>query len=150
MSILLKRHGYSLFEFADYVAVPLTLGYAVGRIGCQLSGDGDYGIESTLPWAMSYVQGVVPTAAGVRVHPSPVYETLFALLSAVILVKIERQATRPGLVFGTYLVLASLGRFFVEFIRIEPKLLLGLTQAQIVSSLLFALGLTLVFKRRAP
>ena len=151
VSILLKRSGHNLLEFADYISVPLTLGYAVGRIGCQLSGDGDYGIESTLPWAMSYIQGVVPTAPGVRVHPSPVYETLFALFSAIILIRMEQKGAaslKPGFIFGAYLLLASLGRFFVEFVRIEPRLLIGLTQAQIVSGLLFILGLALIAWKR--
>ena len=54
--------------------MPLALGYAIGRVGCQLSGDGDYGIESDLPWAMAYPDGTVPTTE--EVHPTPIYETL--------------------------------------------------------------------------
>ncbi len=58
----------------DLCALPLALGYAIGRIGCQVSGDGDYGKPSHLPWAMAYPHGTVPTT--VRVQPTPIYETV--------------------------------------------------------------------------
>ena len=60
----------------DLCAVPLAMGYSIGRIGCQVSGDGDYGKVSNLPWAMSYPHGTVPTPPGVKVQPTPVYETV--------------------------------------------------------------------------
>ena len=59
----------------DMCATALALGYAIGRIGCQVSGDGDYGIRSSLPWAMGYPHGTVPTPPGVTVQPTPIYET---------------------------------------------------------------------------
>src|SRR5690606_33900938 len=59
----------------DLCAPALAAGYAVGRIGCQLAGDGDYGIPWDGPWAMSYENGTVPTPPGVTVHPTPIYET---------------------------------------------------------------------------
>ena len=61
---------------ANAWAPAVAIGYAIGRIGCQLAGDGDYGTQSDLPWAMGYPNGIVPTAPGVTVHPTPVYETL--------------------------------------------------------------------------
>jgi phosphatidylglycerol:prolipoprotein diacylglycerol transferase len=66
--------GFLGLALLDLAATPLALGYAIGRIGCQLSGDGDYGKGSDLPWAMSYPGGTVPTDD--KVHPTPVYETL--------------------------------------------------------------------------
>ena len=63
--------GWELFDTAS---VPLAIGYAIGRVGCQLSGDGDYGTQSDLPWAMAYPDGTVPTTD--EVHPTPIYETL--------------------------------------------------------------------------
>ena len=63
--------GWQMFDAA---APPLAVGYAIGRVGCQLSGDGDYGTASDLPWAMAYPDGTVPTTE--EVHPTPVYETL--------------------------------------------------------------------------
>ena len=69
----------------------LALGYAIGRIGCQLSGDGDYGIASSLPWAMAYPDGTVPTTT--EVHPTPVYETLAMGLIALYLWRIRDRVS---------------------------------------------------------
>src|SRR5207302_6009198 len=68
--------GFLSLALLDLASVPLALGYAIGRIGCQISGDGDYGVASTLPTAMSYPHGTVPTPRGVTVLPTPIYETL--------------------------------------------------------------------------
>ncbi|MCB0345437.1 MAG: prolipoprotein diacylglyceryl transferase, partial [Bdellovibrionales bacterium] len=116
---LIKRNGASVWKYSDLVTPTLAIGYAVGRIGCQLSGDGDYGIASELPWAVSFAHGVVPTAPGVRVHPTPVYETLAALLIAFILAHLirSRRFSVAGQVMGVYLILTSLERFLVEFVR---------------------------------
>ena len=65
----------------DMCATALALGYAIGRIGCQVSGDGDYGIRSSLPWAMGYPHGTLPTPPGVKVQPTPIYETVAMCLS---------------------------------------------------------------------
>src|SRR5438309_7512804 len=88
----------------DMAAVGLTLGYAIGRIGCQVSGDGDYGIRSDLPWAMGYPHGTVPTPPGVRVQPTPIYETVAMCLLAYGLWRL-RGRVRPGVVFALYLLL---------------------------------------------
>src|SRR5439155_26460930 len=98
----------------DLCAPGLALGYAIGRVGCQVSGDGDYGIRSDLPWAMAYPHGEVPTT--VHVHPTPIYETLAMGLVAWALWR-ARDAVRPGVLFAFYLVLSGLERFLVEFIR---------------------------------
>ena len=76
------RHVLELRMF-DMCATALALGYAIGRIGCQVSGDGDYGIRSSLPWAMGYPHGTVPTPPGVRVQPTPIYETVAMCLLAL-------------------------------------------------------------------
>jgi phosphatidylglycerol:prolipoprotein diacylglycerol transferase len=114
----------------DQGAAPLAAGYAIGRIGCQLSGDGDYGIKSSLPWAMSYPKGTVPTT--VKVHPTPVYETLAMGLVALLLWNL-RDRFRPGLLFALYLVLAGVERLLVEFIRRNHEAALGLTLPQLIS-----------------
>ena len=100
----------------DMCATALALGYAIGRIGCQVSGDGDYGIRSNLPWAMGYPHGTVPTPPGVTVQPTPIYETVTMCLVAYLLWHL-RDSVRPGVVFALYLVLSGLERFLVEFIR---------------------------------
>src|SRR5271154_6442772 len=84
----------SLFTIFDAGSPAAALGYGIGRIGCLLSGDGDYGIPSTLPWAMSFPNGVVPTMQ--RVHPTPIYEFLAAGLIAWLLWKLGAgQARTP-------------------------------------------------------
>jgi phosphatidylglycerol---prolipoprotein diacylglyceryl transferase len=124
----------------DMCATALALGYALGRIGCQVSGDGDYGIRSSLPWAMGYPHGTLPTPPGVRVQPTPIYETVTMCLLAYLLWSL-RDRVRPGVVFALYLVGSGLERFLVEFIRRNKEVLLGLTAPQVESLALLAIGL---------
>jgi phosphatidylglycerol:prolipoprotein diacylglycerol transferase len=121
----------------DLAAPGLAVGYAIGRVGCQLSGDGDYGEASDLPWAMAYPDGAVPT--DIEVHPTPIYETLAMGLVAWVLWR-WRDRFRPGLLFAVYLVLAGLERFLVEFVRRNDEVLAGLTAAQLESLALVAAG----------
>ena len=121
----------------DLCAPALAIGYAVGRIGCQLSGDGDYGIAWDGPWAMAYPEGTVAT--DVPVHPTPIYETLAMGLVTYVLWRL-RASFRPGLLFALYLVLAGVERLLVEFIRRNDEVLLGLTQAQLLSVAMIAVG----------
>ncbi len=133
----------------DMCGIALALGYAVGRLGCQVSGDGDYGKASSLPWAMPYPHGAVPTAPGVSVQPTPLYETLSMGLLALVLWRL-RDALRPGALFGIYLVGAGFERFVVEFWRRNAHVLGVLTAAQIESLLLLVAGVVwlLVLQRR--
>jgi phosphatidylglycerol:prolipoprotein diacylglycerol transferase len=124
----------------DMCATALALGYAIGRIGCQVSGDGDYGIRSSLPWAMGYPHGTVPTPPGVHVQPTPIYETVTMCLLAYALWQL-RDRVRPGVVFALYLVGSGLERFLVEFIRRNKEVLVGLTAPQVESLVLLAIGL---------
>jgi phosphatidylglycerol---prolipoprotein diacylglyceryl transferase len=130
-------------------ATPLALGYAIGRIGCQLSGDGDYGKASDLPWAMSYPDGTVPTTD--RVQPTPVYESVTMALVAWILWSL-RDRLAPGLLFALYLVLSGLERFLVEFVRRNHDALLGMTAPQIESLVMMVVGLAWIglASRRRP
>jgi phosphatidylglycerol---prolipoprotein diacylglyceryl transferase len=122
--------GIFTLLLADVAAVPLMVGYAIGRIGCQLSGDGDYGRAWDGPWAMAYPNGTVPTDE--KVHPTPVYETLFMLVAAWFVWRL-RDRFRAGILFAIYLVVAGFERFMVEFVRRNPDAALGLTQAQLMS-----------------
>jgi phosphatidylglycerol---prolipoprotein diacylglyceryl transferase len=124
----------------DTCATALALGYAIGRIGCQVSGDGDYGIRSKLPWAMGYPHGTLPTPPGVTVQPTPIYETVAMCLLAYMLWSI-RDRVRPGVVFALYLIGSGLERFLVEFIRRNSEVLAGLTAPQLESLALLAIGL---------
>jgi len=132
------RHAFQLTIF-DMAATALALGYGIGRIGCQVSGDGDYGIRSHLPWAMGYPHGTVPTPPGVTVQPTPIYETLAMCLLAYFLWRL-RDRVRPGVVFALYLLFSGLERLLVEFIRRNPEVLIGLTAAQIESVVSMVVG----------
>ena len=102
----MRWRGVLELRMFDMCATALALGYAIGRIGCQVSGDGDYGIRSNLPWAMGYPHGTVPTPPGVRVQPTPIYETLAMCLLAYALWRL-RDRVRPGVVFALYLRAAA-------------------------------------------
>ena len=96
--------GFLGLALLDLAAPALALGYAIGRCGCQLSGDGDYGKAWDGPWAMSYPDGTVPTDE--TVHPTPVYETLAMGLGAWLLWQL-RDRFRAGVLFAIYLVYAG-------------------------------------------
>ena len=132
----------------DLASVPLAMGYAIGRIGCQLSGDGDYGKVSSLPWAMGYPHGTVPTPPGVKVQPTPIYETLAMGLIAWWLWRM-RDRFRPGALFAFYLVLSGIERLLVEFVRRNHRVVIGLTVPQLESiGLLLAGVIWLLLMRR--
>lgn len=132
------RRGMLNLALLDLCAPALAIGYAIGRIGCQLSGDGDYGSPTDLPWGMAYPDGVVPTTE--VVHPTPIYETLAMGLVAWMLWR-ARDALRPGVLFALYLVLAGSERFLVEFVRRNEPVLAGLTQAQLLSLAIIVAGI---------
>jgi phosphatidylglycerol---prolipoprotein diacylglyceryl transferase len=140
-----RWRGWLGLQLLDTCAAPLAIGYAVGRVGCQVSGDGDYGEPSDLPWAMAYPDGTVPTDE--EVHPTPVYETLAMGLAAVVLWRL-RDRFAPGVLFGLYLILAGIERFLVEFIRRNDSVAAGLTLAQLVSIAMVAGGAALVLSKR--
>jgi phosphatidylglycerol:prolipoprotein diacylglycerol transferase len=144
-----RRRDWLGWQLPDLACIPLAMGYAIGRVGCQLSGDGDYGKHSDLPWAMSYPNGTVPTHD--TVHPTPIYETLAMGLVAMLLWQLRDRLT-GGRLFALYLVLAGLERFLVEFIRRNEAVALGLTWAQLLSLAMIAGGVALAahVRRRDP
>jgi phosphatidylglycerol---prolipoprotein diacylglyceryl transferase len=140
-----RKAGTGALGMLDLAAPAAAVGYGVGRIGCLTSGDGDYGIPTKLPWGMSFPHGLVPTMD--RVHPTPIYEFLAAMVIAAILWKRGRR--QPGEITGEYLVLAGLARFLVEFIRINPRIYFGMSNAQLASIGSMVLGVVIiVFARR--
>ena len=140
-----RRRRFVSWQLADIAGAAVALGYAIGRVGCQVSGDGDYGEPSDLPWAMSYPEGTVPT--DVEVHPTPVYESLLMGIAALVLWRL-RDRVRPGTIFALYLLIAGVERFLVEFIRRNDPALLGLTVAQLFAVLSAAAGTALLLVRR--
>jgi phosphatidylglycerol---prolipoprotein diacylglyceryl transferase len=142
------RRGWLGWQVADLACIPLALGYAIGRCGCQVSGDGDYGTPSDLPWAMAYPKGTVPT--NVEVHPTPIYETLTMGIVALVLWNLRDRLT-GGRLFGLYLILAGTERLLVEFIRRNEAVVAGLTLPQLFSIAMIAGGVALSARtRQAP
>jgi phosphatidylglycerol:prolipoprotein diacylglycerol transferase len=141
--------GLSRLGMLDLAAPAAAVGYGVGRLGCLISGDGDYGIPTSLPWGMSFPNGLVPTMQ--RVHPTPIYELIAALIIGWILwVRSKPENPRSaGEITGEYLVLSGFARFLVEFIRINPKLYWGMSNAQVaaVGSVLAGIALVLWARR---
>jgi phosphatidylglycerol---prolipoprotein diacylglyceryl transferase len=132
-----RWRGFLNLTLLDVAAPALALGYAIGRVGCQLSGDGDYGKAWDGPWAMSYPDGTVPTTE--EVHPTPVYEALAMGIGAWILWRL-RDRVRAGVLFALYLLYAGAERFLVEFLRRNEEAALGLTMAQFESLVMMAAG----------
>ena len=135
-----------LWKFLDACSPAAAFGYAIGRIGCFLSGDGDYGKPTSLPWGMSFPNGVVPTLE--RVHPAPLYELLIWSVIGWLLWRLGarrlKSPTRAGEIFCYYLILTGTARFLVEFIRINPPWILGLSNAQVASAISVFGGLILL------
>jgi phosphatidylglycerol:prolipoprotein diacylglycerol transferase len=145
----MRRYHLPWTPTVDAIAPGLALAHAIGRIGCELAGDGDWGTPSTLPWAHSYPNAIIgweewTRAAGyppdVRVHPAPVYETLAYTAVFAVLWAVRKRPLAPGSVFWLYLVLAPAARFLIEFVRINPPVLWGMSQAQLTSLALIAIG----------
>ena len=130
----------------DLAAPAAAIGYGVGRIGCLTSGDGDYGKITTLPWGVHMrPDALVPVyPASAMVQPTPVYELLFALLVFWVLWKLGERARPVGWLTGVYLVLSGVGRFLVEFVRINPKLYFGMSNAQVAALGSVVVGVSLV------
>lgn len=132
-----RIRGQVNLSLLDLCAPSLALGYAIGRVGCQVSGDGDYGVASGVPWAMAYPEGTVPTTE--EVHPTPIYETVSMGLVALVLWQL-RDRFRPGTLFALYLVLSGLERLLVEIVRRNEAALAGLTTPQLISIALILAG----------
>jgi phosphatidylglycerol:prolipoprotein diacylglycerol transferase len=133
----------------DLSTVAAAIGYGVGRLGCLTSGDGDYGINTTLPWGVHMMNGldihhralVMPNPPDALVQPTPIYEFLFALAIGWWLWKRGGKPLPLGFLTGEYLLLSGIGRFLVEFVRINPKLYFHQTMS---NAQVAALGTVLV------
>lgn len=138
---LIYYHKLNFSNVANSLATTLAIGYAVGRLGCQLSGDGDYGIATDSFLGMSFATGVIPTPPGVTVFPTPLYESAIAIIVYYILRRFQNSnRCHFGTCFAWYLVFMAVERFLVEFLRVELRVASGLTEAQIISIGLFIFG----------
>jgi phosphatidylglycerol:prolipoprotein diacylglycerol transferase len=132
----------------DLAAPAAAIGYGVGRIGCLLSGDGDYGIKTTLPWGVHMrADALVPTTD--LVQPTPVYELLYSLMLALWLWRRAKSRPPVSVITGEYLVLSGIGRFLVEFVRINPRLYWGMSNAQVAALGSAVVGAALIVVARS-
>jgi phosphatidylglycerol:prolipoprotein diacylglycerol transferase len=144
---------------ADAVAPGLLLGYGVARLGCHFAGDGDYGFPTSLPWGTDYSKGTVPPSYAFRdfpeitslypngvvpdntlCHPTPVYELLMCAALFLVMWRYRRSISVTGRMFMLYLMFAGIERFTIEFMRLNPRHIFGLSQAQLIAVVLIAAG----------
>ncbi len=133
-----------LMTVLSAAAPALTLGHAVGRIGCFLVGD-DYGTPTSLPWGVAFPNGLPPTTE--RVHPTQLYEAGALAAITLGLLWLRRRGTRDRTVFGTYLLAAGALRFAIEAIRVNVVVAAGMTTAQLFSVGLVVCGAALLVTR---
>ena len=165
------KNGIKVSHLVDACAPSLMLAYGTGRIGCQVAGDGDWGINNLsqkpswffLPdwaWAYNYPNNVNKVCGTPHcdwsqtpylihpVFPTPLYEAIVCIALFFVLWSVRKRLTTPGVMFCTYLILNGVERFFIEKIRINTTYnIFGhhITQAEIISALLFFLGIAGIF-----
>lgn len=146
-----RSNKLSVLKIFDLMAPGAAIGYGLARIGCHLSGDGDYGIpvNGTL-WEFlgySYINGTVPTKEGVLVHPTSIYEFIAAILIFLFLWQNRAKYKTSGIIFAYYLILSGIERLLIELIRLNPRIAFGLSQAQIISLIMIVIGTALLYSR---
>lgn len=167
--VFARKHKIPLVHLADAIAPPLMIAYAIGRIGCQVAGDGDWGIVNNNPkpfswlpdWVWSYRYPHNVNEAGVPiegcmgrfcnqlpqpVYPTPFYETVMGLLLFALLWSLRKRLRPFGALFALYLIVNGIERFLIEQIRVNNQLnFLGLqpTQAEVIAVGLVLLGIAL-------
>jgi phosphatidylglycerol:prolipoprotein diacylglycerol transferase len=155
VSWVVKKNKIPWLKGADIAAPALAAGYGIGRLGCHVAGDGDWGTVTDVPWGVEYKNAIIgwvdpstgiPYPPGTRVHPTPIYEFVESAIIFAILWSIRKKGYAPGTVFWIYLVLTGIARFVVEFWRINPVLSLGLSEAQWFSIGMLAVGLWQLFR----
>jgi len=168
-----KKNGIGLLDMLDIGGPGMMLAYGVGRIGCQMSGDGDWGIPNYAPkphwlswapdwmWAFKFPHNVnhegvhIPGCIGkfcnelpVPVFPTSFYESVVCILLFLFLWSIRNKIRVPGVLFGIYMILAGVERFFIELIRVNTRYVvfgISFTQAELISILMVAGGAILCF-----
>lgn len=144
--ILLKLLKVPILYVCDLASPSIAIGQVFGRIGCFLAGDGCYGRATDLPWGMAFPDGVVPIS--IPVHPTPLYEASLLLLIFIVLWRLRHRGLPEGTTIALYLVLSGTERFFVEFIRLNAKLMFSLTAPQIFSLIFIIIGSRMLYLRR--
>jgi prolipoprotein diacylglyceryltransferase len=158
--LIARKNGINLLTMLDVSSPAAAIGYAVGRIGCLTSGDGDYGMPTHLPWGMAFPNGTEPTTGingiclrsgwpeNCAVHPTPIYEFIVMMLVFWYIWRRGNRALQhplaPGVIVGEFLILSGLERFLVEFLRINPRVIFGMSNAQFTAVLSIIAGIVLL------
>jgi phosphatidylglycerol:prolipoprotein diacylglycerol transferase len=142
----MRRAGLRPIAVLAAATPALAVGHAIGRIGCLLVGD-DYGRPSSLPWAIAFPRGLPPT--DVAVHPTQIYEALPLFGLAVVLAHLRRRGTPDARVLGAYFLFTGALRFAIEFVRVNERVVAGLSVAHLASLLAMAVGAWLLIRRPA-
>ena len=155
VSWYIRKNNLDWLTTSDWIAPYLALGHAIGRIGCFLVGD-CYGKPCTLPWAVSFSNGLPPTTYAsfksnypdvfhshvegfydpgsiISVHPTQLYETFIYLLVFFLLYHIRKKSIIKGYTMILYLFFAGISRFLIEFFRVNPDYVYNLSGAQLIS-----------------
>jgi len=170
VTVYIRRKKIPFLKVWDGLAMGLMLAYGVSRLGCHLSGDGDYGFPTSLPWGTDYSHGTLPPSRAFAIfpeiasrypggivpdttpcHPTPVYEFLLGVAGFIVLWNLRKRPWPDGKMFMVYLMMSTVFRFSVEFLRLNPRLLWGLSEAQLIAVPLFVAGLAgmIMLDRRA-
>lgn len=136
-----------LTNYLNTAIIALAIGYSVGRIGCFLSGDSCFGIQTDLPWGLPVLHAHPPIT--VDVHPAPLYEAFWALCIAAFSHFKLRHSRWADQTFAITLGLLAIERFFVEFVRLNPRYEL-FSMAQYISLGLIMISITLVSLQFRP
>ena len=173
VTIYIKRNNLNWLKVSDWVAPYLILGHAIGRLGCFLVGD-CYGKPCHLPWAMNFKNGLPPSTYSsfkynypeifnmesfqltyssvnnlIYVHPTQLYEFFIYIIIFFYLSHIRKNVKYDGIVMFEYLFLAGLSRFMIEFLRLNPKSIIGLSGAQIISLIMIFTSTYFMYKRKS-
>ena len=170
--IYCRKYKINIIHLMDSAAPALMISYAIGRIGCQMSGDGDWGIVNLAPkpewlgmfpdwiWSYNFPNNVINAGVYIEgctgrfcsvlpqpVWPTSLYETIMCLMLFGLLWFLRKKIGIPGMIFSIYLILNGTERFFIEKIRVntEYNFLGGITQAEIISFCLIITGLLMSF-----
>jgi len=138
--IIIKKSRESILNVFDVVSPSLALGYCFGRFGCHVAGDGCYGITTFSILGTAYPNGIVPTT--IPVMPTPLFEVFLSFVTVGLLLQIRKLDLNVGKIFAIFLLLNGIPRFLVEFIRLNPKLIFNLTQAQVIAIIFILTGIT--------
>jgi len=173
--IFIRKYNMRVIHFADAMAPTMLFAYAAGRIGCHISGDGDWGIVNSAPnpfawlpdwmWSYQYPHNVVNAGVSIPgcvgnycnqlpegVYPTTFYEVIIMFLLFLIVWMVRKKITQPGIITGIYFIFAGGERFFIEKIRVNNKytfLPFQPTQAELISVILIILGIVFLVKSKS-